>query len=184
MFSKKRRNQEIPSDISTPERFGRIYGLYSKKLLNIAYNQLHDKTEAENIVQDVFCSLWERKNELQINGPIKNYLVRAVRLAVFSHIRKKVGREQLDLQINRNNPRYKNSVEEDVRFNELIEKTNGLVSQLPPRRQEIYRLSSEWLMTNKEIALALVISKKTVDSQLTKALKFLRKNLQKHLTEE
>ncbi|MEM9831565.1 MAG: RNA polymerase sigma-70 factor [Bacteroidota bacterium] len=175
-----RKSQKVDWDIRTPEGFGQIHCLYAKKLLRIAHNQLRDKTEAENIVQDVFCRLWERKDELQIDGPIKNYLIRAVRLAIFSHIRKTIGREQLDKQIYRNVPEYENSVEVDTRFNELVEKTNSLIAQLPPRRQQIYRLSNEEAMSNQEIASLLVISKKTVDSQLTKALKFLRRNLQQH----
>ena len=88
-----------------------------------------------------------------------------------------MGREQLDVQINQNLPRYENAVEEKVAFNELLDKTNSLISQLPPRRQTIYRLCTEHLMSNKEIANQLIISEKTVDSQLTKAVKFLRKNL-------
>ncbi|MEM6841823.1 MAG: RNA polymerase sigma-70 factor [Bacteroidota bacterium] len=180
MAFSNRENQKTDSDIRTPDGFKHIHSLYARKLLKIAYNQLRDKTEAENIIQDVFCSLWERKDELQIDGPIKSYLIRAVRLAVFSHIRKTIGREQLDRQIYRNVPEHENSVEVDTRFNELVEKTNSLVAQLPPRRQQIYRLSNEEAMSNQEIASLLVISKKTVDSQLTKALKFLRRNLQQH----
>ncbi|MEM0939924.1 MAG: RNA polymerase sigma-70 factor [Bacteroidota bacterium] len=177
MFLSKRKGKNNEPDLTTSYGFEKAYKLYSKLLLNIAYNQLYDKTESENIVQDVFCRLWERKGEVKIEGPLKNYLIRAVKLAVFSYVRKKIGREQLDVQIHQNIPQHQNTVEEEVVFNDLIDKANSLVSQLPPRRQAIYRLCTEKLMSNKEIANELIISEKTVDSQLTKAVKFLRKNL-------
>ncbi|MEM8939021.1 MAG: RNA polymerase sigma-70 factor [Bacteroidota bacterium] len=177
MFLSKQKGKNNEPNLTTSDGFEKAYKLYSKLLLNIAYNQLYDKTESENIVQDVFCRLWERKGEAKIEGPLKNYLIRAVKLAVFSYVRKKIGREQLDVQIHQNIPQHKNAVEEEMVFNDLIDKANRLVSQLPPRRQVIYRLCTEKLMSNKEIANELIISEKTVDSQLTKAVKFLRKNL-------
>ena len=183
LFLKRNSKKGQTPDLSTLEGFERIYFLYYKQLLTVAYNQLQNKTEAENIVQDVFCSLWERKDGLVISGSIENYLMRAVKLAVFSFIKVKMGRRQLDRRIFKNVMQEHNSLEEEVRFNELINKTNELTARLPPRRREIYRLSTEKLMTNQEIASALAISKKTVDSQLTKALKFLRKNLRIYLEE-
>ena len=183
LFPKRNSNKGRTPDLSTLEGFEQTYFLYYKQLLTVAHNQLRNKIEAENIVQDVFCRLWERKDELMINGSIENYLMRAVKLAVFSFIKVKLGRRQLDHHIYKNIPQQRDSLEEEVRFNELVNKTNELTAQLPPRRREIYRLSTEKLMTNQEIASALAISKKTVDSQLTKALKFLRKNLRIYFEE-
>lgn len=176
MFGRKKKNTSN-IDMSTPEGFEEVYKLHSKLLLNIAFNQLHDKTEAENIIQDVFCRLWERKDKLEIEGPVKNYLIRAIKLAVFSYIRKKVGREQLNSQIYREPEKQVSNLEDELDFNESMDKAKELVSLLPPQRQTIYRLRTEELMNNSDIANQLVISKKTVDSQLTKAVKFLRQNL-------
>ncbi len=181
MFSRKRPNTTEPS-ISTSEGFGEIYDLYADKLFRIAYNQLKDKAEAENTVHDVFCRLWERKDTLQINGPVENYLVKAVKLAVLSHVRKKIGHNQVSLQVNRDTVAAlsQNSLEYDFRFNELVERTNELVSELPPRCQEVYKLSQEKALTNREIASSLLLSDKTVHAHLTKAVKYLTANLRKH----
>ncbi len=175
----KNRTSQTPfPDISTAEGFEQIYNLYSEKLLRIAYNQLKDKAEAENIVHDIFCSLWERRNELQIDRPLENYLIRAVIQASMAHKRKKYGRAQVDLSIHRNTPQHVNAVEETFQFNELMERTNSLVSQLPARCQEIYKLNSERALTKEEIASVLHLSPKTVEAHLTKAVKFLKGNLQ------
>ncbi|MEM9673246.1 MAG: RNA polymerase sigma-70 factor [Bacteroidota bacterium] len=169
-------------DITTREGFEQVYRRYAQRLLSAAYNQLRDKAEAENIVHDVFGKLWERRDEVVVNSSIENYLTRAVKLAIFSYLRVQLGRKKIDAQINGNIGQQDNSVEESIRFNELMAETNKLTSQIPPRRQQIYRLSTEQLMTNREIASVMDISEKTVDSQLTKALKFLRSNLQKYIS--
>ena len=62
-------------------------------------------------------------------------------------------------------------------YEELLEKANRVIEQLPSRQKKIYRLSREKGLSNEEIALKLNISKKTVENQVTLAMKFLREQL-------
>ncbi|MEM0941532.1 MAG: RNA polymerase sigma-70 factor [Bacteroidota bacterium] len=173
----KKTNTTQEPDFRTKEGFERIYNLYAEDLLIVALNQLNNPDEAENLIHDVFSSIWERRDKLQIEGEIENYLFRSVKLAVIKNIRNKSARKKLDTIILRDIPLAENTVEDYVAFNDLSEKISDLVNRLPERTQEIYRLSREEYFTNKEIATRLIISEKTVESHLTKSLKFLRTNL-------
>ena len=177
MFFKKKNTATEP-DIRTPKGFERIYQLYAEDLFAIVLNQLNDPSEAENIVHDVFCRIWERKNELQIEGPVKNYLFRSVKLSVIKYIRNKSARKKLDAVIFKDVPQKENSVENKIEYTDLNAAINELVNRLPQRTRVIYRLSREQAFTNKEIASELIISEKTVESHLTRTLKFLRSNLE------
>lgn len=164
-------------DIRTKEGFEELYNLYAEDLLIVALNQLDSPGEAENLVHDVFCSIWERRDNIEIEGDIEHYLFRSVKLAVIKNIRNKSTRRKLDSVILSNVPVSENTVEQQVAFNDLKEKISDLVNCLPGRTQEIYRLSREKYYSNKEIATRLIISEKTVESHITKSLKFLRSNL-------
>ncbi|MCG8319901.1 MAG: RNA polymerase sigma-70 factor [Cytophagales bacterium] len=161
----------------THEGFERIYRKYIKKLCRIAFNQVKDETVVQNIVHNVFCSLWESRHNLHLEGPVEHYLVRAVKLAAFDYIRTKLNREKnLESALSGYNG-SKHCTEEQVRFNELSEKINTLVDRLPRQCRQVYRLSREKGMSNREIASILSLAEKTVEAHLSKALKFLRVNL-------
>ena len=161
----------------THEGFERIYRKYIKKLCRIAFNQIRDEAVVQNIVHNVFCYLWESRHTLQLEGPLENYLIRAVKLAAFDHIRTKVNRKKhLESALYGYKP-SKDCTEEQVRFNELSEKINTLVERLPRKCRQVYLLSREKGLSNREIATTLSLAEKTVEAHLSKALKFLRINL-------
>ena len=164
-------------DIRTKEGFEKLYNLYAEDLLIVALNQLDSPDEAENLVHDVFCSIWGRRDKIAIEGDIEHYLFRSVKLAVIKSIRNKSTRKKLDTVILSDVSVSENTVEQQVAFNDLKEKVSDLLVCLPRRTQEIYRLSREKYYSNKEIATRLIISEKTVESHITKSLKFLRSNL-------
>jgi len=174
-FSK---NNCIPEpDISTAAGFESIYRACIGKLCRIAYNYSGDKAVAEGIVQEVFSSVWERRKTLQLTGPVENYLVRAVKLAVLDTLRRQASRRKHIERSLENRSESLPLTEQQVYANDLIHTIDKLVGKLSPQCKQVYELSRGKGLTNREIADGLQIAEKTVEAHLTKALKFLKINL-------
>ncbi|KFF03460.1 RNA polymerase sigma-70 factor [Flavobacterium reichenbachii] len=155
-----------------PEIFNQTYTNYWKKLNAFSYTMTQDKDLAQNIVQDVFVDLWERKEELNINA-IEPYLFRAVKNQVFKHYQ---------------NNRFDKTILEDKfedyiidHFSsidpELMDILYTLLDKLPEKRKEVLLMYKFQDMSIDQIAEELGISKQTVKNQISAALKQLREGL-------
>ncbi len=164
-------------DFTTEEGYEKVYRAYVKMLCRIAYNQLRDEAVAEGLVHNVFCSLWENRNNLQLEGPIENYLVRAVKLSVMDQIRTQARRRERLESAYANQSAGRPFTAEQVGFNELSRRVEMLVEKLPNQCREVFQLSRYRGLNNREISSSLCIAEKTVESHLSKALKFLRIHL-------
>lgn len=167
-------------DFRTQKGFEETYNAYSEKLCGIALNLTRDRAIAENIVHDVFFSLWKRRTKLVLQGPIGHYLTRAVKLSVMEFLRnKELQNKKLECLLYET-CRSNHCTENAVNFSELSTKVDQLVDQLPCQCKEVYTLSRIKGMTNKEIGSCLLISERTVEAHLYKALKYLKANLRYH----
>lgn len=154
--------------------FTEIYTRYSAKLLAIAFNYCRSPNLAEEIVQEIFMRLWERRKSLEIKS-LNAYLATAVRFSVFKQIYSHKKREELAKE----NYKIETTViEEDKIYAKFLDEyIQGIVDTLPEKCRLVFRYSWDMHLTNKEIAEEMNISEKTVESHMTKALKTIRKNL-------
>lgn len=160
------------------DSFLHLYERYWKKLYHLAYKYLGDVYKAEGLVQEVFTSIWQRKDQIALHPEtIENYLVRAVRFRISRSFSDEVRKSKRSNELSIRQPRAGNSTEQQILYSFLKEEIDKLVNDLPDRCKTVYKLSRNEGLNNKEIALDLQISEKTVENQLTKALKFLRKGL-------
>ncbi|WP_175632166.1 sigma-70 family RNA polymerase sigma factor [Pedobacter ghigonis] len=156
--------------------FERAYDLYWEKIFAVCYNNIKELEPAKGMVQDIFKSLWERRDELELQN-VEHYLVRAAKFKVFEYIRNKVNRQKhnefqaMDCRV------ASNCTEEQVLFNDLKEKVNLLVDTLPCQCKRVYKMSREQGMSNKEIAGVLYISERAVEYHITKAMSRLKVGL-------
>lgn len=161
--------------------FFRLYQTYWKKLYHLAYKYLGDVYKAEGMVQEVFTSLWQRKDKMLLDEEtIENYLVRAVRFRISrsysDEIRKTKKIDELSARLTHED----HQTEQQVLYGFLKEEVDKLVRLLPQRCRVVYQLSRDQGLNNREIASNLLITEKTVENQLTKALKFIRKGLDEY----
>lgn len=156
--------------------FTEIFHLYWKLLFSVAANKLNNLAEAEEVVQDVFADLWKRRAEIEIQQSLKSYLAAAVKFQVYSLLYKKYRQRNFE-QSFQQDPSAISHVEEQYDLKVLQEKLQQTAAQLPDRCRLVYELSREAGLSNKEIAQSLNISEKTVENQMTKALKSLRTSL-------
>lgn len=145
-----------------------------KPLLAFCQYHINDDEVAMDIVQDIFCSLWRRKDSLHIETRIEYYLYRAARIKISDYYREKFKRESQNQCLLENFCESINNTEETILFKDLDHFVDGLVNRLPCRCKQVYTLSRNSGLTIPEIAEQLELSEKTVEAHLTKALRFLK----------
>jgi RNA polymerase sigma-70 factor (ECF subfamily) len=150
--------------------FTELYNRYWKLLFSVASNKTGSLTDAEEIVQDVFTDLWKRRATVEIRLSIKSYLAAAIKFQVYSLLAKRQ-REQKALEFSVSQKVF--TPEQELDFKNLQISLCENIASLPEKCQLIYLLKQEGL-SNKEIAKSLDISIKTVEGQVTTALRRLR----------
>ncbi|MDJ1469707.1 RNA polymerase sigma-70 factor [Xanthocytophaga flava] len=148
-----------------------LYYKYSSKLYSFAYKVLRDKDTCKDIIQEIFSQLWVRRDSIQIIS-LESYLYAATRFQVFNAIREGKHHDQLWEEIE--NRHFSNTTEEKVNEKEALHLIESAFDALPGRCREIFRMSRFEQLSTKEIATILGIAPKTVENQLTIALKRLR----------
>lgn len=157
------------------EAFTQLYTRCWKKLLLIAWNHLEDKVMAEDIVHEVFMSLWENKNKVDIDN-VEAYLATAIKFSIFKKCRRDLRRKTLAQQHYQFTDIEAGEEKLDALF--LQEFINGLVEQLPEKCRLVFKFSREMGMKNAAIAREMNISEKAVEANLTRALKLIRGGLE------
>jgi RNA polymerase sigma-70 factor (ECF subfamily) len=154
-----------------------LYTEYSPRLYRFAMAYLKSESEVLDIVQEVFVNVWVNRNKLKKDSNLDAYLFTVAKNTIVSVFRKKLSEK--DYLEHLKNKTITNSIDTESQFNynQLSDKLNDLVEQLPPQRKKIYQLSKEQGLANKTIAAELGISIKTVEDHLSKASKFIKKNL-------
>ncbi len=160
--------------------FKALYSKYAPKLFAFSRKYLSSQEDAEEIVQEVFLRIWEKKENIDENLSFSSYVIQAAKHRIFNGFRKKVNQQAyLDFLIYSDSS-SSNFTELTVDYHEIKQKAEKAIESMPPKRQEIFRLSRETGLKNREIAEKLDISIKTVENQMGQALKFLRDELSEY----
>jgi RNA polymerase sigma-70 factor (ECF subfamily) len=154
-----------------------IYQRFWQSLFVSAYNIIKDKKACEDIIQEIFLQLWLKRENLQIRESLKAYLLAATRYQVFRYIKKAPLSQELFEHLEE---RFAVPPSDQILMQkDLSKQVDKIVGSLPEKCQQIYRLSRQEYLSHKEIAERLNISTKTVENQLTIALRRLRLSLEK-----
>jgi RNA polymerase sigma-70 factor (family 1) len=155
-----------------------IYYRYWEKLFIVARNKLGNLSEAEELVQDIFLDIWNRRSTLQLTSTLAAYLAVSVKYKVINMMARRNLKQRYTISLSNQPFDIDNSTEHWLTFEELKARIGKLVADLPERCRLVYRLSRENGMSQKEIASQLNIAEKTVESHLSKAIHTLRTALQ------
>jgi RNA polymerase sigma-70 factor (ECF subfamily) len=161
--------------------FKEIYGRYWKKLFGEAFKRLKNKELAEEVVQEIFTSFWLKRHSIQATVNIGGYLHLAVYNGVIDLYRKELVKAKYKEAFKVVHSELDTSTEDSILLKELTYTIQTEVSHLPDKCRSVYELSRNEHKSNKEIALYLGISEKTVENHLTKALKKLRVGLSHYM---
>jgi RNA polymerase sigma-70 factor (ECF subfamily) len=160
--------------------FENLFQIYYRPLCVFVSRMLQDDAEAEEVVQDFFVKLWERRDRIEIETSVKNYFFRSVKNLSLNRIK----HEQIRLKHAQHVVADSETNDYDDHFIEvdLAQAIEKSISELPVKRREIFRLSREEGLKYREIAEKMNISVKTVEVQMGLAIKTLREKLKKYTT--
>ena len=163
------------------EAFEKLFHKYYGHLCLFASRILLDDEAAEEIVQDFFVKLWEKRVLLFVETSVRSYFYRSVRnqcLNLIEHNKIKYKHVQSVLSEAKNNQTLQDNFTEI----DLAKKIEESIQSLPKKRQNIFRLSREEGLKYREIAEKLNISVKTVEAQMGLAIKYLKDKLKNYHT--
>ncbi|MBB3186543.1 RNA polymerase sigma-70 factor [Microbacter margulisiae] len=164
--------------------FESLYNRYSSKLYNFMLKMTHgNRYITEELVQRTFVKIWEQRNKIDPDKSFLSFLCtiaknlllneyehETVKYVYTEYIKKSITEQQ-----------YDNTTEKEVDRKILESLIDKLIGELPPKRKEIFILSRKYGMSNKRIAEKMHISESTIETQLAKALIYMKNNLKHYI---
>ena len=150
------------------QAFDRIYRTFGPRMFSFALSLLKDKAEAEEIVQEVFIKVWNRRKDISATGSFESLLFTMTKNGVLNHIRKTdYHRDYIAYQ--KNNPEPDPALDQEINYRELETIYQKAIEKLSPRKKEIFILKQKHALSYEEIGQKLGISSKTVRNQMDAA---------------
>ncbi len=159
------------------EAFERVFGIYAKRLYYFALGYLKSKTEAEEVVQEVFYRIWKNREQINPDLSFKAYLFKIA----YNYIQElflKLSYEKKYLkEVVADSVSFSSETENQISYQSILEMVDNVVKQLPERQREIFIMRKKEGRSLKEIAAILDISPKTVENHITEAMKKIKNKL-------
>jgi len=157
--------------------FNELYKKYSQKVYNFTIKHLEHEEDIEDLIQEVFITIWNRRKDINETQSFNGYLFTITLNSIRKFYRKKAKHRKLTEKWMILNDPHSDITLDTIEFKSINEVAQKIIDQLPPKRKEVFILSRQQGLRNEEIALKMKISKKTVENHLNLALKELRKQL-------
>lgn len=163
------------------EAFDVLFGKYGDKLYRFAFSLLKNPEDSKEIVQEAFLRIWKKRNEIDSSKSFKSFLFSISYNLIVDQLRLRLKdheyRKYLETYFENREIELSNNLD----YDKIVEQIRLAVDELPTKRKQIYTLSREVGLSHKEIAERLGITVKTVENQITLALKHLKIRLGKDI---
>jgi RNA polymerase sigma-70 factor (family 1) len=157
--------------------FDALFRHYSALVYRFAYSYLKSRPAAEEIVQECFIKIWEKREQLRDDIPLKGYLFTTAHHAVLNELRRDQHHLRLHGHVAATSPA---SVANEAEYQEMEALYLAALDRLPPKQREVFVLSRQQGLSYPEIAERQGVSVKTVEAHIMQALKTLRKYFNLH----
>ncbi|GAB4004166.1 RNA polymerase sigma-70 factor [Spirosoma migulaei] len=162
------------------QAFREIYQRYWKKLYAIARHKIQSLDVVEELVQDIFLKLWERRDSLRVDK-LDAYLATAVRYAIINHVKSTLVHEKYADYAYAHFTEASYATEEQLDLAELMQAVEQQLNDLPEKTRQIFRLNRLEYQSVKEISSQLKVPERTVEYHISQAIKSLRIYLRDYL---
>ena len=164
----------------TTETFEGVFHTYYKPLVIYARTILKDTDESEDIVQQVFITIWEKRASIEVHTSLRALLYKSVHNACLNKIKQQAVRSKYAADVLRTNA-PKAGADERIQQKELQKSIEKALEALPEQCRRIFKMSRFDHLKYQEIADELGLSVKTVENQMGKALKIMKEHLKDYL---
>ncbi len=154
-----------------------VFYEYYPLLTYFAKKYVNDLDIAREIVQDFFVKLYEKRFSINIDSSFKSYLYKSVYNSCINYLNQVTLREQHHRQIKSQGYEPTGFTEDEINMTELENKIYREIDKLPAQCRRIFKMNRFDGLSNSEIAAKLKLSKRTIETQISKALRILRKNV-------
>jgi RNA polymerase sigma-70 factor (family 1) len=156
--------------------FEEIYDRYWLKLYSLAFTQIGTKEEAEDLIHNLFESLWKKRSELAIRN-LTTYLIASVKYMSVAYIKSQINMRKYQEYLIFQEINRATSTEDIINFSDLQKAVEEAMKTLPEKTVEIFKMSRFDKKSVREIAEHLQLSEKAVEYHITKSLKVLKEHL-------
>ncbi|MFN8417089.1 MAG: RNA polymerase sigma-70 factor [Cytophagaceae bacterium] len=158
-----------------------LFHSYYADLCKLSFNIIKDKDKAEDVVQEVYVQLWQRRNSIEFTFSIKSYLFKSVYNKSITEYHKIIKRPTIDVHEHTEVLFAASNGEQQAQLNDVTNALHKAIGSMTDGCRTVFLMSREESLTYKEIAEVLGISIKTVENQMGKALKHLREHLKEFI---
>ncbi len=160
------------------EAFNLLFYMHAEKIFKFSLTFFNSEVEAEEIVQEVFLKIWLKRNKITDPSTFNAYIYTIAKNLIFNNLKKNVYKKKYESYYYSNPQATLNDTENEVIYEETKQRIECALDQLPKKRKQVFLLSRQEGLKNKEIAERLDISIKTVETHMSLSLKYLRNVLQ------
>jgi RNA polymerase sigma-70 factor (family 1) len=154
--------------------FKAIFDFYKERFYAASLKMTHSGNIAEEIVQEVFVSLWIKRGQVAVATNPEGYLIAMLHNSIYSHFRKLALERAMKKKIGQQEDIDASPVEDILLAKENREMLEAVISQLPPQQRIVFKLSRQQGLSREQIACQLHISPHTVKNHLQQAIRFIR----------
>ncbi|MCE6989570.1 RNA polymerase sigma factor [Dyadobacter sp. CY323] len=166
--------------VDDAEAFSEVYKRFWRPLFQSARYKVKSEEIAEELLQDMFLNLWEKRTTLQIEN-LGAYLFGVLKYQIVNHYRALFLAEKYADFTQSQLDGYVHDADLAVNIQDIVSVFNEVLQQLPPKTSRVFHMSRLEFKTNREIAAALDITERTVEHHITQSLKLLRQQLRDFL---
>jgi RNA polymerase sigma-70 factor (ECF subfamily) len=177
-LSKNNSDTELACKIKAGEKqaYRELFERYAPRIYKFSLSYLKNEADAEELVQDVFLKIWDKRVTLDLSKNIKAFIFKMAVNSIYDFMRRKNIEHAFQDFTRTGEKTHGESTWDTVIWEEMLSNLDELVKQMPEQRRRIFQMSREEGLSNDEIAKELNLSKRTVENQLYRAIAFLKKH--------
>ncbi len=159
--------------------FEKIFERYSKQLFQFSLSYLKSEEAAEDVVQEVFIKIWNKRTEIRTDTSFQSYLFTITLNSVRKYFNQQSRLNEVKHDILFESSGYKPDFDDNSNFQFMLDKLEVLISQMPEKRRDVFIKKKIEEKSLKEISEELGVTPKTVEYHITEAMRFLKSEFEK-----